>query len=171
MLILKRNSQHSLFWVPHFFFICPTKDFYSRALLGPTIQISTNWPSCFFFDFLFELFLNHRIYIKTEEEIYGSFCLSLLFSRSQVVMKKSWNDTFFRSKRGIRWKDHYLSEIWQYFYSNKDVFSGNNWRLDGTRVRNKWTTNSVPFSSISHHFSKKFPTCTLKKCALLLGAK
>ena len=31
----------------------------------------------------------------------GYFYLSLLFSRSQVVMKKSSNDTFFRSKRGI----------------------------------------------------------------------
>ena len=30
--------------------------------------------------------------------ICGSFFLSLLFSRSQVIMKKSSNDTFFRSK-------------------------------------------------------------------------
>ena len=34
--------------------------------------------------------------------IYGSFFL--LFSRSQVVMKKSSNDNFFRPKEGIGWK-------------------------------------------------------------------
>jgi hypothetical protein len=43
-------------------------------------------------------------------------------SRSQVVMKKSSNDTLFRSKRGIGWKYH-LSEIWQCFHSNNDVFT------------------------------------------------
>ena len=40
---------------------------------------------------------------KFDIGICGSFFLSLLFSRSQVVMKKSSNDTFFRLKRGIEW--------------------------------------------------------------------
>ena len=44
--------------------------------------------------------------------ICGSLFLSLSFSRSQVVMKKSSNDTFFRVKREIGWKNHNLSEIW-----------------------------------------------------------
>ena len=53
----------------------------------------------------------------------GSFFLLLFFSCSQVVMKKSSNDAFFHSKRGVGWEDYHLSEIWQCFHSNNDVFT------------------------------------------------
>ena len=74
----------------------------------------------------------------------GSFFFS--FSCSQVVMKKSSNDNFFGSKRDIGWKNHHLSEIWQCFHSNNDVFPLKSKR---TRVRKrgqeeKGTTNSAP---------------------------
>ena len=42
--------------------------------------------------------------------ICGSFFLSLSFSCSQVVIKKSSNDNFFGSKKGFEWKRHHLSE-------------------------------------------------------------
>ena len=45
------------------------------------------------------------------------------------------NDTFFRSTRGIiGWEDHHLSEIWQCFHSNNDVFTLKSWRLESMRM-------------------------------------
>ena len=63
------------------------------------------------------------------------------FSSRSLALKSSWKShqmiPFFRSKRGIGWKDHHLSEIWQCFHSNNDV--------DDLRAREreeKGTTNS-----------------------------
>ena len=60
------------------------------------------------------------------------FFLSLSFSRSQVVMKKSSNATIFLSKRGIRWKDDHLSEKWWCFHLKKWT----TWEREKKRTRN-----------------------------------
>ena len=43
-----------------------------------------------------------------------------------LSLKSSSNDAFFRSKRGIGWKDHHLDKIWQCFHSNIDVLTFKN---------------------------------------------
>ena len=63
---------------------------------------------------------------------YRSFALKLSW-------KKSSNDTFFCSKRGIGWKDHHLSEMWQCFHSNNDVLKS--WRLQSERTIAKGKRN------------------------------
>ena len=61
------------------------------------------------------LFLVYKMAYKSHDDyigrgISGSFFLSLLFSRSQVIIKKSSNDNFFGSKKVFEWKHHHLSE-------------------------------------------------------------
>ena len=68
--------------------------------------------------------------------ICGSFFLSLSFSRSQVVIKKLSNDTFFRSKWEIGWKDRHLSEKC-FFHSNNDAFTFKSWQLGGQENEKK----------------------------------
>ena len=77
---------------------------YPNLLLPPNVTttnggcgISGTAAQCQFFKKFHSSFLQFCI----RYGIYGSFFLSLLFSCSQIFMKKSSNDTFFGSKRGI----------------------------------------------------------------------
>ena len=95
--------------------------------------------------------LNNLHWFQKEHRcgICGSFFLSLSFSRSQVIMKKSSNDTFFCSKRGIECNgnDHHLREIWQCCHLDQIMMFSHK-KVDVLRAREqeqekKGTTNSV----------------------------
>ena len=90
--------------------------------------------------------------------ISGSFFLSLSFSHTQVVIKKSSNDNFFCSKKECEWNHHHLSEnftilnktsclIWWLF--NDDL------RAREREREEKGTTNSAPKNSLI-----RFSYCT-----------
>ena len=53
---------------------------------------------------------------------YGAKFVVPFSSHSRSLALKS-NETFFCSKRVIGWKDHHLSEIWQCFHSNNNLFT------------------------------------------------
>ena len=85
--------------------------------------------------------------------ISGSFFLSLLFSRSQVIIKKSSNDNCLGSNRGLR--ENIIKHQTLSFWTDKIII----WWLfnDGFRAREgeweeKGTTNSAP--KCSFYFSK-----------------
>ena len=82
-----------------------------------------------------KIFLWERTLARNLWFLFPLALVLLLSSHHEKVIK--WH--FFCSKRGIGWKDHHLSEIWQCFLSNNDVFTLKSWQLESerTRVRGK----------------------------------
>ena len=96
--------------------------------------------------------------------ICGSFFLWLSFSGSQVVIKKSSNDTFFLSQWRLRTKWRHFSE--NFISLKKNVIW---WSFDDDlrawehEPEEKGTTNSAPQMLQKSLFSVGWPFCKIKQ--------